>query len=138
MKQPKVYLAHSVTNVAGTRSSLIELVTWLRIHGFAVTEPHPGLRQADLAATTLRRVDDADVLIADVSEYSHGVGFEIGYMYSLGKPVILICRIQNQNRVSPFVLSVCPKIIFYETCSQLISGIGEILQPSAMVSESAP
>lgn len=37
-------------------------------------------------------IQECDVLIAEVSAPSHGVGYEIGFALGIGKPVLSLCR----------------------------------------------
>jgi len=53
-------------------------------------------------ARDTRWIDECEVLIAEVSTPSHGVGFEIGYALNLGKPVV--CVYQMNSRVSKMLL----------------------------------
>jgi nucleoside 2-deoxyribosyltransferase len=46
-------------------------------------------------------IRESDVLIAEVSVPSHGVGYEIGYALGLGKPVLAIYR--DGRRVSKMI-----------------------------------
>lgn len=55
-------------------------------------------------------VTDCDVVVAEVSTPSHGVGYEIALAESLGKPVF--CCYQNGSRVSKMILGN-PSPLFY-------------------------
>ncbi len=46
-------------------------------------------------------IREADALIAEVSVPSHGVGYEIGYALSVGKPVL--CLLQEGRKISKMV-----------------------------------
>jgi len=46
-------------------------------------------------------IRECDVLIAEVSVPSHGVGYEIGHALNIGKPVL--CLYQNGYRVSKMI-----------------------------------
>jgi len=52
----------------------------------------------------LRAIDACDVLVADVSEPSHGVGMEVMYAYLRGKRVVLTAR--RGSRVSRMLLGL--------------------------------
>lgn len=47
-------------------------------------------------------IQECDVLIAEISTPSHGVGYEIGYALSLGKPVI--CLHKTNTTISKMIL----------------------------------
>ena len=46
-------------------------------------------------------IKNCDVLIAEVSVPSHGVGYEIGFALNIGKPVL--CLYQKEHRVSKMI-----------------------------------
>lgn len=46
-------------------------------------------------------IEHADVLVAEVSVPSHGVGYEIGYALNAGKPVL--CLLQQGRKVSKMI-----------------------------------
>jgi len=50
----------------------------------------------------IRWVDECDVVIAEISTPSHGVGYEIAYALSINKPVL--CLFENGKRVSKMLL----------------------------------
>jgi nucleoside 2-deoxyribosyltransferase len=65
-----------------------------------------------------------DVLIAEVSTPSHGVGYEIGYALSLSKPVI--CLHKNNRKISKMILgnqNTNLRITSYETPEEAIQTI---------------
>lgn len=45
----------------------------------------------------------ADALVADVSRLSHGVGFEIGWAASKGKPITVLCREDKYEGLSNMI-----------------------------------
>jgi nucleoside 2-deoxyribosyltransferase len=46
---------------------------------------------------------DADVLVAEVSSPSLGVGYEIGHVEALGKPILCLYRKQEGRRLSAMI-----------------------------------
>ncbi len=59
------------------------------------------LTPADVYKRDVNWIKGCDVLIAEVSTPSHGVGYEIGYALSIGKPVL--CIYQQGRRVSKMI-----------------------------------
>jgi nucleoside 2-deoxyribosyltransferase len=55
----------------------------------------------DVYARDVEWIRTCDALIAEVSVPSHGVGYEIGFALSLGKPVL--CLYQEGRRVSKMI-----------------------------------
>ena len=71
-----------------------------------LAEPGVGAREAMLTAREVYERDLAwlrgcDVLIAEVSMPSHGVGYEIGFCLGLGKPVLALY--QEGHRISKMI-----------------------------------
>jgi nucleoside 2-deoxyribosyltransferase len=56
---------------------------------------------ADVYERDVHWIKNCDVLIAEVSVPSHGVGYEIGFALNIGKPVL--CLYQNTRRVSKMI-----------------------------------
>jgi len=61
----------------------------------AVIDPH------EVYARDIAWIRDCDVLIAEVSRPSHGVGYEIGFSLGLGKPVLAL--FQEGRKVSKMI-----------------------------------
>lgn len=55
----------------------------------------------DVYARDVEWIRSCDALIAEVSVPSHGVGYEVGFALSLGKPVL--CLYQEGRRVSKMI-----------------------------------
>jgi nucleoside 2-deoxyribosyltransferase len=52
-------------------------------------------------ARDTRWIQESEILIAEISAPSHGVGYEIGYALSLGKPVLALY--QEGRKVSKMI-----------------------------------
>jgi len=50
-----------------------------------------------------KRIEESDMIIAEASKPSHGVGGEIVYALSLGKPVLALVHTQFEDHISPMV-----------------------------------
>ena len=61
----------------------------------AAIDPH------EVYARDMAWIRDSDVLIAEVSTPSHGVGYEIGFSLGLGKPVLALC--QEGHKISKMI-----------------------------------
>jgi nucleoside 2-deoxyribosyltransferase len=59
------------------------------------------LAPRDVYERDVNWIRNCDVLIAEVSVPSHGVGYEIGYALNIGKPVL--CIHQKDRRVSKMI-----------------------------------
>lgn len=58
-------------------------------------------------------VESADVIIAEVTQPSLGVGFELGFADSLGKPILALFNTGSGRRLSPMI-SGNPNITVFE------------------------
>jgi nucleoside 2-deoxyribosyltransferase len=84
---------------------------------------------SEVYARDVTWIRNCDVLIAEVSVPSHGVGYEIGFALGLGKPVLAIHR--DDRKVSKMItgnpdqnLAVCT----YQTIEEAIGQIEKFLQ----------
>jgi 2'-deoxynucleoside 5'-phosphate N-hydrolase len=107
-----IYFACSITG--GRQDELIyqELVAALQKNGHHVPTallaspdvmPLEGVvSPGDVYARDVRWITECDLLLAEVSTPSHGVGYEIGYALSLGKRVL--CLYRRGRKVSKMIL----------------------------------
>lgn len=106
-----VYFACSITGGRSDEGTYQQLVAALLDRGFEVPTAHiadSGVEEMDARENPLdiyqRDVDwigDCDLLIAEVSTPSHGVGYEIGYALGLNKPVL--CLYHEERTVSKMI-----------------------------------
>ena len=129
-KIPKIYLAYSVTNKRGGSNlpQLTQLREWLVSKNYSVFNPTPKLFQEIIADDALENLEDADIIVADLSKYSHGVGFEVGYAFAKEKNIVLVAQKNSEETVSKFLKGVFESILFYENTEQLISGVEKMLK----------
>ena len=73
-------------------------------------------------------IKDSDVLVADVSIPSVGVGWEIGFVESLGKRVICLYNVNSEKKLSTTVEGN-PKneIIKYNSVDEVIEKLNKLL-----------
>jgi len=75
----------------------------------------------------LEALKSSDILIAEISEASHGVGIEIGLSYSLGLKRILL--IENGNNVTKLIQGMSDTVILeYTDKEDLKKKLGDCLQ----------
>lgn len=108
----KIYFACSITG--GREDELIyqEIVEALLADGHEVptallATPEVMLLEGIVDAVEVFQrdvawIEDCDMLVAEVSTPSHGVGYEIGYALASGKPVI--CLYREGVKVSKMIL----------------------------------
>ncbi len=71
----------------------------------------------------IEKLDECDVLVADVSYPSLGVGFEIAYTLLKGKPVIAFCREDRLEKTSALIRGIRWsnfKLIVYRDVHELL------------------
>jgi nucleoside 2-deoxyribosyltransferase len=84
---------------------------------------------SEVYARDVAWIRNCDVLIAEVSVPSHGVGYEIGFALGLGKRVLALHR--ADRRVSKMITGnpdANLSVFCYETIQEAINQIGEFLQ----------
>ena len=144
----QIYLACTVRGDRGAVAGLRSLVAALEGSGHTILTRH--LLDDDVegaeAALTERAVydrdiawlDACDVLIADASGSSFGVGFEVGYVLGrsdrAGQRVILIYRGDRRERISRLIVGNghprC-EVLEYDDPDELAVRVVESLEPQA-------
>jgi nucleoside 2-deoxyribosyltransferase len=122
-----IYFAYAMTHGTDSLNEVNELIEWLRDKRIRVCAPAYSLFPDVLAAGALKAMDEADLVIADVSSRSHGVGFEVGYAFANRKPVILIAKASARAHVSKFLLGLFPQIVFYPNSHELVQSVAGLL-----------
>jgi hypothetical protein len=123
-----VYICHSMTNSGQNLELIDKLITWLKLKKHRIIRPKYNLFPDMVASDTLDTIELADLIIGDVTVYSHGVGFELGFAYAMNKKIIVIAHESAKEKVSRFIVGLFPRIIFYSDENQLIEAITEQLQ----------
>lgn len=121
-----IYIAYSITNAQKTTDAIFELVYWLRKRKYKVTTPTLILIPDTLAENAVNAIINADIVIADLSNYSHGVGFELGYAYALKKKIITVANARSANTISLFMNGLFPRTIYYTDANNLIENVSKI------------
>ena len=106
-----IYFACSITGGRELESTYHQLVAALTADGHDIPTSH--LAQAEVMENEriltpqyvyerdVNWIKNCDVLIAEVSVPSHGVGYEIAYALGIGKPVL--CIYEQGRRVSKMI-----------------------------------
>ena len=108
----KVYFACSISGGRSDEDTYQHLVGVLLSMGFDVPNAHiveTGIQELDARENPIdiyhrdtTWIEDSDLLVAEVSTPSHGVGYEIGYALDLNKPVL--CMYRQGEVVSKMIL----------------------------------
>jgi 2'-deoxynucleoside 5'-phosphate N-hydrolase len=103
-----IYFACSITGGREFETVYQSIVAGLEADGHVIPTSHlassevVGLEKVispqDVYQRDIRWIEQADVVIAEVSTPSHGVGYEVAYALNIGKPVL--CLYQRGRAVS--------------------------------------
>ena len=106
-----IYFACSITGGREFESAYQKIVTALIADGHKIPTSH--LAQSDVMENEreispqdvyerdINWIKNCNVIIAEVSAPSHGVGYEIGFALHIGKPVL--CLHQKERKVSKMI-----------------------------------
>jgi nucleoside 2-deoxyribosyltransferase len=136
----RIYLACTVRGDRGAIEGLRSLVAALESAGHTILTKH--LLEEDVeraeAALTERAVyerdiewlEACDVLIADASGSSFGVGFEVGYVLGradrTNQHVLLLYRRDRRDRISRMIVGNAHprcRVVAYEAADDLVDGV---------------
>lgn len=110
MKKRKIYFAGSIRGGRDHRDAYAELIDFLGKYGTVLTE-HVGYEDLEEGAEKEKSdfeiydqdmawLAECDIMVAEVSLPSLGVGYEIGRAESLGKKVICLYNEESPGRLS--------------------------------------
>lgn len=134
-----IYFSCSITGGRKDEQIYQRIVNYLLKNGHEVPTAHlalPGVMEdeSDLNAVDVYQRDmewvrNCDVLIAEVSTPSHGVGYEIAVAIYLGKHVM--CCYHTDKEISKIITGNTSKnvrVLAYKSENELISGIDDYLR----------
>ncbi len=133
----KIYFAGSIRGGRDDRALYAEIITLLKQYGTVLTE-HIGddtlssygqtsMTDKEIYDKDTTWIDEADVVIAEVTTPSLGVGYEIGYAEGKNKKIILLYRQEEGKRLSAMVAgNEKTKCVYYKEVSEL-SGVFDSL-----------
>jgi nucleoside 2-deoxyribosyltransferase len=116
----KVYVGHASS--FDYKNQLYKPIRELNLEGVEFILPH---EHSDQPTNSLEQMKSIDLMIAEVSYPSTGLGIEIGWANALGKPVVGIHKAGTKPSSSLAV--VCRDVVEYTDQSSLKSKIEEIL-----------
>lgn len=96
-------------------------------------EAHGGLAQSERNRflTAVDRMMEAEMLVADVSDESHAVGWCVSWFLARGRLVVLCCRRDRRGALSPMLAgnpSPWQKTVLYEHADDLAESLGKTLR----------
>jgi len=133
----KIYFAGSIRAGRENAATYSKIIEYLRKFGSVLTE-HVGnptltsqgesLPEKEIYLRDLKLLAEADIIIAELSTPSLGVGYEIRAAEELGKPVICLYRHQEGKRLSTMIEGNSKlTIIKYETPEDLLPKLDKYL-----------
>lgn len=133
----KIYFAGSIRGGRDDAGLYGELIQLLQSYGEVLTE-HIGDKQLSTHGEGLvaehiferdvKWVHEADLVIAEVTTPSLGVGYEIGLAEALGKKIICFYRPQADRKLSAMILgNVKLTVVEYKTIDELKEKLSELL-----------
>ena len=138
----KIYFASSIRAGRDDQELYHRLIQGIQRHGQVLTEHvgDPSLTQwgddgpsdQNIYERDMAWLADADLIVAEVSTPSLGVGYELGRAESLGKPTLCLYREQDGRRLSA-MLSGNPAMVVvrYQTVEEALTHIRTFLRDSA-------
>jgi nucleoside 2-deoxyribosyltransferase len=135
----KIYFAGSIRGGRDDAILYRRIIALLSEYGEVLTE-HIGsdgltptgedtLLDRDIYARDLAWLTEADVVVAEVTTPSHGVGYEIGQAEAMGKPVLCIHRSSAGRRLSAMLAgNPALQCETYETTEELAPTLKRFLQ----------
>ena len=135
-----VYLACTVRGDRGALASTRAVAAHLEQSGHAVLTSHllddgvdaaeSALTERDVFDRDMEWLDRADVVIAEASGSSFGVGFEVGYSLGVGRPVLLLYDAARRTQVSRLIVGNAHprcRTYGYSTREDLLQTVEEFL-----------
>lgn len=126
----KIYFAGSIRGGREDRDLYLEIINILKNYGEVLTE-HVGNKELSSYGQTnmtdeeiylkdTNWIRESDIVIAEVSTNSLGVGYEIAFAESLNKRTILLYREENDKRLSSMLKgNLKLEIITYSNVEEL-------------------
>lgn len=131
----KIYFAGSIRGGRDDAAIYLELVDELAKYGEVLTEHVATVGEEDMTdgeifARDLAWLSSCDVVVAEVTTPSLGVGYEIGIAQGLNIPIICLYRPGEGRRLSA-MLGGNPgvPVIEYESVEQVAATLAELLAP---------
>ena len=108
----KIYFSGSIRGGRENKDIYFEIINLLKTYGEVLTEhigdPNLAPNGEDLDIDYIYKRDiawvvDSDIVVADVSTPSIGVGYEIAYAESIGKKILCIYREGSEKKISGMI-----------------------------------
>jgi nucleoside 2-deoxyribosyltransferase len=134
-----IYFAGSIRGGREDAGLYLQIIEYLKNFGEVFTEHvgDPGLTDAGDDGPTdryihgrdLKWLQNAEILVAEVTTVSMGVGYEIGRAVEMGKKILCLFRADSGKNISAMIAG-CPdlKLVQYKTLQDAKSAIDIFLK----------
>ena len=134
----KIYFAGSIRGGREDRDLYADIIGMLKNYGEVLTEHIADkniseMGQVEMTAEEIYNKDmnwlkEADIVIAEVTQVSLGVGYEIGHAENLGKKIVCLYRPSTDKRLSAMISgnSNC-QVINYQNIEELTEVFSTLL-----------
>lgn len=113
IKTMKIYFAGSIRGGRDDQENYFFIINELRNFGQVLTEyigkkeihemDEDNLTDNDIFERDVKWIKESDVIVAEVTNPSLGVGFELGFAESLNKKIICLFRENSEKRLSAMI-----------------------------------
>jgi len=133
----EIYFAGSIRGASADKSVYKRIIEHLTGYGRVLTEHSFDYSYSEeikvddgwIYSTDMGWLTDADVLVAEVSSPSLGVGYEIGKAEDMGKPILCLYRRQEGRRLSAMINGNDNlAVVEYEGVDEALSRIEEFMK----------
>ncbi len=136
----KIYFAGSIRGGREDAALYLQIITYLQSFGEVLTEHigDPELTELGDDGPTDRYIHDrdlewlqsSDVIVAEVTSVSMGVGYEIGRAVESGKKILCLFRPNSGKNISAMIAGCKDlELKYYETLEEAKTVISEFLKP---------
>lgn len=134
----KIYFAGSIRGGRQDQELYLKLIEHLKNHGTVLTE-HIGnssltakgdsLNEADIFKRDIAWINEADIIVAEVTTPSLGVGYEIALSQTLGKPLLVLFRPNEGRKLSAMIAGITNlKVQNYTSFDEVATIINEFMK----------
>ena len=141
----KIYFSGSIFGGRGNQKIYKKLIDHLKLYGQVLTEhvgdpnllsygendlsPENSLRPEEIYIRDVNWIKECDIFIAEVTQVSLGVGYELAYAESLGKKIICLYRPDPSRKLSAIISGNKNfKIRNYKTTDEAIKQLDLLLK----------
>lgn len=134
----KIYFAGSISGGRDYQEIYLEIINYLKTKGKVLTEHiansnlssygETNLTGEEIYTRDIEWIKESDVLVAEVTQVSLGVGYELGFAEGIGKKIICLYREKEGKRLSAMISGNKNfKVIIYKELEEVYKKLGELL-----------